>query len=86
MRSSALLAVASLSLAVAPAAGASPRHRPPYGGGPVDREGFLIGFSGGAGVIAPVPPDAMSVILSCKNWPRRFGSNRVRFEASVFVT
>ena len=55
MRSSARLAVASLSLAVAPAAGASPRHRPPYGGGPVDREGFLIGFSGGAGVIAPDP-------------------------------
>ena len=46
MRSSALLAVASLSLAVAPAAGASPRHRPPYGGGPVDREGFLIATFG----------------------------------------
>src|SRR6266436_6184765 len=38
------------------------------------------------GVIAPVPPDAMSVTLSCKNSPLRFGSNRVLFEASVLVT
>src|SRR5882672_1354067 len=38
------------------------------------------------GVTALEPLVAMRVILSWRNLPLRFGSNRVRFEASVFVT
>ena len=51
------LAALALALAVAAPVGAYPRHRrPPSGGyGPVDREGFVIGFSVGAGGIWPDP-------------------------------
>ena len=50
------LAAVVLTLAIAASAGAAPRHRrPPDGYGPVDREGFLFGFSVGAGVIGPDP-------------------------------
>jgi hypothetical protein len=50
------LAALALTLAIAAPTGAAPRHRRPPGGyGPVDREGFLFGFSVGAGVIGPDP-------------------------------
>jgi hypothetical protein len=50
-------AVAVLALAVAPPLLARPRHRGGRGGGSpyVEREGFLVGFSAGAGVIGPDP-------------------------------
>ncbi len=51
------LAVLVVALGVASPLAAAPRHRrpPPGGYGPVDREGFLIGFSVGAGGIWPDP-------------------------------
>jgi hypothetical protein len=58
MRVRVLAAVAVFALAVASPLAAQPRHRGRRGGGGspyVDREGFLIGFSVGAGVIGPDP-------------------------------
>jgi hypothetical protein len=50
------LAVIALTLAVTASASAGSRHRPPAGGYlPIDRRGFLFGFSVGAGVIGPDP-------------------------------
>ena len=58
MRMRVLAAVAVFALAVASPLAAAPRYRGRRGGGGspyVDREGFLIGFSVGAGVIGPDP-------------------------------
>src|SRR5207244_727136 len=52
------LAVLVVALALASPLSAAPRYRrrpPPGGYGPVDREGFLIGFSVGAGGVWPDP-------------------------------
>jgi hypothetical protein len=50
------LAAIALTLAVTASASAGPRRRPPAGGYlPIDRHGFLFGFSVGAGVIGPDP-------------------------------
>jgi hypothetical protein len=61
-----VLAAAVLAVAVASPLTAAPRHRGRRGGGSpyVDREGFLIGFSGGAGVISPDPCENCGVAFA----------------------
>lgn len=61
-----VLAVAVLVLAVASSLEAAPRHRGGRRGGSpyVDRDGFLIGFSIGAGVIGPDPCTDCGVVAA----------------------
>ena len=62
-----ILGTAVLMLAAAAPLSARPRHRPPppYGGY-VDRYGFLIGFSVGAGVVAPDPCEGCGVLAGAE--------------------